>query len=59
MIWHCSSCHYTFKSGKDTVSCPDCGKDTIRHATKNEITESQKYWEEYDRLEALTLQAAG
>lgn len=35
----CESCHYTFRYPILPPSCPDCGKENIRHANKDEIKE--------------------
>ena len=38
-IYICDSCHYLFEKADDSDCCPDCGKQNIRPANKQEQAE--------------------
>ena len=39
MIYVCENCYYIFNVKEKCNQCPDCGKQTVRFAKDNEITE--------------------
>jgi len=53
MIYHCNACRFTFQRFSPTRCCPDCGKENIRYATKEERDEFRRYQEEFDREERM------
>ena len=42
MIYACDSCHFLFSRVSPTEQCPDCGKESIREATQEEIQEFEQ-----------------
>ena len=46
MIYTCGKCLFTFKRIGKVEECPDCGKFTVREATKKEKEEYEKYRKE-------------
>jgi len=48
MIYTCNHCHFTFRRAGETEICPDCGKFTVREATKEEIDEYIKNREVFE-----------
>ena len=42
MIYACDSCHFLFSRTAPAKQCPDCGKESIREATKEEIQEFEQ-----------------
>lgn len=46
----CDTCHYVFADDKQPEQCPDCGKFTVRPATKAEEqelierSEKEQFW---------------
>ena len=51
MIYTCNQCHFTFKRVKEVENCPDCGKPSVREATKKEKDEYIKNREIYEAEE--------
>ncbi len=47
MIYCCSTCKYVFERSTFPMYCPDCGKEYIRYATKEEIDEYIGYQKEF------------
>lgn len=45
-VYHCTNCHFTFKSEGKVETCPDCGKPDIRPATKEEIEDFKHFSDE-------------
>ena len=41
MIYACDSCYFLFSEVSPVKQCPDCGKESIREATQEEIRESE------------------
>ncbi len=39
MIYACDACRFLFKRASEPEQCPDCGKYSIRPATKEEAEE--------------------
>lgn len=39
MIYVCDSCHFLFSRASPVEQCPDCGKESIREATQEDIQE--------------------
>lgn len=46
-IYHCEACQYTFPAEEEVTQCPDCGKFTVRLATKQEQDEYFQYRQEF------------
>ena len=42
MIYACDSCHFLFSRVSPVKQCPDCGKESIREATQEEIQEFEQ-----------------
>ena len=42
MIYACDSCHFLFSRTASAKQCPDCGKESIREATQEEIQEFEQ-----------------
>ena len=42
MIYACDSCHFLFSRTARAKQCPDCVKESIREATKEEIQEFEQ-----------------
>jgi len=50
-MYTCNRCHFTFKRFGEPETCPDCGKLSVREATKKEIAEYIKNREIYEAEE--------
>ena len=50
MIYVCENCYYIFNVKEKCNQCPDCGKQTVRFAKDNEITEYNKRKEEFPTI---------
>ena len=42
MVFVCDHCHFLFSRYSEPERCPDCGKETIRPATDEEIREFEQ-----------------
>lgn len=51
MIYTCNRCLFTFRRTGKVDFCPDCGKDSIREATKKEQDEYRKNREIFETEE--------
>jgi len=51
MIYICENCHFTFKRTGKADACPDCGKLSVREATKKEKDEYKKNRAEFEQSE--------
>ncbi|WP_312158802.1 hypothetical protein [Oscillibacter sp.] len=49
MIYTCQRCRFTFERTGAVETCPDCGKDSIRPATDEEIADFKKYAKEFQQ----------
>ena len=48
MIYTCDKCLFTFERVGALITCPDCGKETIREATDAEKEEFRRNLENRD-----------
>ena len=42
MVYACDHCHFLFSRVSPVEQCPDCGKESIREATQEEIQEFER-----------------
>jgi len=49
MIYTCQRCKFTFKRTGKVETCPDCGSDSIRPATDEEIADFERYVKEFQK----------
>ncbi len=42
MVYACDNCHFLFSRISPVDQCPDCGKESIRPASLEEIKEFEK-----------------
>jgi len=51
MIYTCNACRFTFSRVGEIEDCPDCGKPSVRHATRKEEDDFHRNQLDFRKIE--------